>query len=253
MGNSMSSRPLVSVICSTYNNPFFLEMALLSLKEQSFKSFEVIIADDGSGPATKKLIEKYQVIFPFLLIHAWHEDKGYRKNKIQNQAISMSCGQILVFIDDNCICRKNFLRDHAEVYKSNKESDYILIGRKVELGKKYTSILRPENISKSLLGLFPFKLWLSCLDGDSRSFLRTYSVKNLFLRKVLKADHVGDILEENYSLPKKTMAAINRLDEKNSSVNDVSSRLRNSGIKKIEKKYFAPMFQLYREERLSRT
>ena len=77
----MGTKPLVTVICSTYNNPHFLEMVLLSLKEQTFKDFEVIIADDGSKPETKKLISKYQLKLPFLLIHAWHEDKDLGKVK----------------------------------------------------------------------------------------------------------------------------------------------------------------------------
>ena len=137
----MGAKPLVTVICSTYNNPHFLEMVLLSLKEQSFKDFEVIIADDGSKPETKKLVQKYQTLSPFLLIHAWHEDKGFRKSKIYNQAIEMSSGDLLVFIDEDCICRKNFLQDHVSIYKKNREAEkgYLLMGERVELGKKLHS------------------------------------------------------------------------------------------------------------------
>ena len=254
----MGTKPLVTVICSTYNNPHFLEMVLLSLKEQTFKDFEVIIADDGSKPETKKLIEKYQLEFPFLLIHAWHEDKGFRKSKIHNQAIEMSCGDLLVFIDGDCICRKDFLKDHVSIYKKNKkcEKGYVFMGRRVELGKKYTQRLSPTKSNQSLLGAFPFKLWLSCLQGDSRSFLRTYSIKNKVLRKALKADHVNDLLGCNFSLPKETLLSINGfnedLDGGNDSIGedgDIFIRLKNLGVLRIGKKYFAPMFHLYHERK----
>jgi glycosyltransferase involved in cell wall biosynthesis len=229
-------------------------MVLLSLKEQTFKNFEVIIADDGSKLETKKLIEKYQLTFP--LIHAWHEDKGFRKSKIHNQAIKMSCGDLLVFIDGDCICRKDFLQDHVSIYRKNKdrEKSYVFMGRRVELGKTYTQRLSPQKSVQSLLGTFPFRLWLSCLSGDSRSFLRTYSVKNSALRKILKADEVNDLLGCNFSLPKKTLLSINGfnedLDGGNDSIGedgDIFVRLRNSGVKTIGKKYFAPMFHLYHE------
>ena len=230
-------------------------MVLLSLKEQTFTDFEVIIADDGSRPETKDLIEKYQLLFPFLLIHAWHEDKGFRKSKIHNEAIKMSCGDLLVFIDGDCICRRDFLKDHVSIYKKNKnhERGYVFMGRRVELGKAYT-----QKISsiQSLMGAFPFKLWLSCLKGDSRSFLRTYSIKNPSLRKLLKADDVKDLLGSNFSLPKKTLLSINGfnedLDGGNDSIGedgDIFIRLKNSGVKRIGKKYFAPMFHLYHERK----
>jgi|WetSurMetagenome_2_1015567.scaffolds.fasta_scaffold369911_2 GT2 family glycosyltransferase len=38
----------VSAIISTYNNPGFLELCLLGFMRQSYKNFEIIIADDGS-------------------------------------------------------------------------------------------------------------------------------------------------------------------------------------------------------------
>ena len=130
------------------------------------------------------------------------------------------------------------------------------MGRRVELGKKYTQKLSPAKSNQSLLGAFPFKLWLSCLQGDSRSFLRTYSIKNKVLRKVLKADQVNDLLGCNFSLPKETLLSINGfnedLDGGNDSIGedgDIFIRLKNLGVLRIGKKYFAPMFHLHHERK----
>ena len=40
--------PSVSLIIAFYNNIEWLEMIFEQLKKQTFKSFEVVIADDGS-------------------------------------------------------------------------------------------------------------------------------------------------------------------------------------------------------------
>lgn len=67
----------IGVIISTYNNPKWLEKTLWGYMCQSRPADEIIVADDGSGPETKALIEAYMGKLP--LSHVWHEDKGFRK------------------------------------------------------------------------------------------------------------------------------------------------------------------------------
>ena len=40
--------PEVSVIISTYNQPEWLKKVLFGYENQSFRDFEIVIADDGS-------------------------------------------------------------------------------------------------------------------------------------------------------------------------------------------------------------
>lgn len=47
----------ISVILSTYNATKWLEKVLWGYNNQIFKDFEIVIADDGSGPETKELID----------------------------------------------------------------------------------------------------------------------------------------------------------------------------------------------------
>src|SRR5665647_945435 len=48
---------LISVIVTTYNREDALAAVLRSLRGQTDPDFEVIVADDGSGPATAALVE----------------------------------------------------------------------------------------------------------------------------------------------------------------------------------------------------
>ena len=52
--------PQISIILSTYNQPSWLEKALQGYEFQTFKDFEILIADDGSEDETKLLIENYK-------------------------------------------------------------------------------------------------------------------------------------------------------------------------------------------------
>lgn len=63
----------VSLVISTYNWKEALCLCLLSVTRQTVVPAEVIIADDGSRPDTKLLIEDFQQNFPCPIKHIWHE------------------------------------------------------------------------------------------------------------------------------------------------------------------------------------
>ena len=93
----------ISVIISTYNSPKWLEKVLWGYACQSLKGFEIVIADDGSGDKTKKLINQFRNEAGFLIRHVWHEDKGFRKWNIVNKAIAEATGSYLIFTDGDCV------------------------------------------------------------------------------------------------------------------------------------------------------
>ena len=51
---------LISVIVAVYNRADALDAVLRSLSRQTDRNFEVIIADDGSGPEIAELIEAWR-------------------------------------------------------------------------------------------------------------------------------------------------------------------------------------------------
>ena len=59
--------PKVSVILSTYNQPAWLEKVFWGYGVQTFHDFEIVVADDGSGPETQALIARYQAEMPYPL------------------------------------------------------------------------------------------------------------------------------------------------------------------------------------------
>ncbi len=101
-----------SVIISTYNAPLWLEKVIWGYEAQTYRDFELVIADDGSRKETTDLIDIYRKKGKLTIQHVWHEDSGFRKCKIMNAAIVAAKGNYLVFSDGDCIPRADFLAQH---------------------------------------------------------------------------------------------------------------------------------------------
>ena len=59
----------ISVIVSTYNAEEWLEKVLWGFEIQTYQNFELIIADDGSGPKTKSLIDDLSQKLTYPIVH----------------------------------------------------------------------------------------------------------------------------------------------------------------------------------------
>ena len=107
------SDPTLTLIVSTYNAPHALAKVFNALRRQRTRALETIVADDGSGEETVKLITETAGTFPGELRHCWQSNKGFRKAVILNKAISMARGDYLVFLDGDCVPEPEFVADHA--------------------------------------------------------------------------------------------------------------------------------------------
>ena len=107
----------LSVLFTTYNAPLWLEKVFWGLAEQSWRAFDIIVADDGSAKATRAMIDRYRPEFANIgvgLAHLWQRDAGFRKCRILNKAILQAPHPYIVFTDGDCILRRDFLAVHAE-------------------------------------------------------------------------------------------------------------------------------------------
>ena len=78
-----------SVIVTTYNRPDALAAVLQGLAAQTERDFEVLVADDGSGPETAQVVQEQARAFPVPLVHVWQEDQGFRAGAARNRAVAV--------------------------------------------------------------------------------------------------------------------------------------------------------------------
>lgn len=105
----------IGIIISTYNNPVWLEKTLWGYMSQVRPADEIIIADDGSKPETHDMVRNYEDKLP--IKYVWHEDKGFRKTKILNAALKAAQSDYLIFTDQDCVPRDDFVAVHERYAK----------------------------------------------------------------------------------------------------------------------------------------
>ncbi|MDH3859908.1 MAG: glycosyltransferase family 2 protein [Gammaproteobacteria bacterium] len=108
-----------SVIFTTYNHPKWLEKTLWGFSAQTYRDFEIIVADDGSGAETREVVERFRSQIDIPIQHLWQEDDGFRKCRILNKAIVASRGEYLIFTDGDCIPNPDFVKNHVELSAEN--------------------------------------------------------------------------------------------------------------------------------------
>lgn len=145
---------LISVIVITYNREDALDAVLRSLARQTDRDFEVVVADDGSGPATTELLERWKSKIAQRIDRVWHEDRGFRAAEIRNRAILASRGTYCVFLDGDCIVRPDFVATHRRL----AEAGCFVTGNRILLSPELTArILREGLMPES----WSFGRWLA--------------------------------------------------------------------------------------------
>jgi glycosyltransferase involved in cell wall biosynthesis len=132
---------LISVIVTTWNREDALDAVLRSLAVQTDSDFEVIIADDGSGEGTAKLIADWVPKLGCPLKHVWQEHRGFRAAEIRNRAILASAGVYCIFLDGDCIARPGFIATHRLL----SEQSWFVTGNRILMSEHLTAtILRDK-------------------------------------------------------------------------------------------------------------
>lgn len=134
--------PRVSVVVTTYNQPGQLELVLLGYAVQDHPSFDVVVADDGSGPQTRGVVERMRAETGLRIVHVWHEDRGFRKTEILNRAILAAPGDYLLFTDGDCIPRSDLVSTHARLARRGR----FLSGGYLKLPAQVTAAVNAEAV-----------------------------------------------------------------------------------------------------------
>jgi glycosyltransferase involved in cell wall biosynthesis len=224
----------ISVIISTYNSVEWLKKVIWGYNTQTYRNFEMVIADDGSRQDTFDLIEelKKEVFYP--IIHVWHEDNGFQKSQILNKAIIACTTDYIMMSDGDCIPRPDFVEQHIKF----REEGYFLSGGYHKLPLELSQNITKEDIYSG-----------KCFDV---SWLKKNGMKSSFKNnKVSSTGLKSSILNfltpttpswngHNASGWKKDILAINGFDERmqyGGQDRELGERLVNYGIKPKQIRY----------------
>jgi glycosyltransferase involved in cell wall biosynthesis len=154
---------LISLIVTTYEWPQALQHVLECLGRQRDDRFEVIVADDGSGPETAAIIQSFGKQARIPVRHVWQPHQGFRAAESRNRAVAASTGDYLVFLDGDCLARPGFLDAHRAL----AEPGWLVAGNRVLLAESFTTRLLSSSDAVSYWSRQRARGWLGArLRGD---------------------------------------------------------------------------------------
>jgi GT2 family glycosyltransferase len=237
----MSSRPglSLSIIVTTYNNPRALALVLAALARQTVHEFEVLVADDGSGPETADLVAQHASWSRIPIRHVWHPDEGFRKCTITNKAILAASGEYLIFFDGDCLPPSRCVDMHV---RAARPGSY-LAGGKIPLHERLGSRLSVQEIESGMLD--GVGLWWLSVGKRRRLLLRHVPVlRDIMDRRVPRQPSWRG---ENSSAFASDVRRIGGFDERFTygyEDADFGHRLQAAGVEGRSVRYRVPVFHL---------
>ena len=111
----MVIKPFFSIIIPLYNKEDYIEATLISILNQTFTDFEVIIVNDGS---TDSSLEKTKNIISNFENHIIINQKNKGLSASRNKGISKAKGEVIALIDADDLWHENFLKSIFSLYSN---------------------------------------------------------------------------------------------------------------------------------------
>jgi cellulose synthase/poly-beta-1,6-N-acetylglucosamine synthase-like glycosyltransferase len=239
----------VSIIIAVYKDIESLNIIIEALKTQTYKNFEVIVAEDNNAQTMKDYIVSIKGLE---VKHTFQEDNGVRKSRSQNNGILASSGEYLIFLDGDIIPYTTFVQGHVELAQKGR----VLAGRRVNLNEKLTQKFRNNSLLpirlEKLYFIFGFKLMF---DRNARFEQGIHINPNSFIYKqfINSRKRNTSLIGCNFSCFKDDMVIINCFDESYGESSlpddmDLDWRFRAYGLELKSCKNVANTFHLYHKK-----
>ncbi len=234
-----------AVVITTYNRPEALAAVLDGYLAQDDTHFELIVADDGSGDETRRLVADYARRAPFRLEHIWQEDRGFRAAAIRNRALLATQAEYIVFSDGDCIPRSSFVSRHQTL----AERRYFLAGNRVLLSRGFTQSVLQE---RTPIHRWSAARWAGArVRGDINRALPLVALPDAPFRRLAPARWEG-VKTCNLSAWRDDLVRINGFDETYSGWgledSDLVIRLIHAGVRHKSARFATPVFHLWHPE-----
>jgi len=100
------------LVVTTHERPDALARVLDAVAAQSRLPDELIVADDGSGPATAEVVGQHAAHAPYPVRHEWQAHAGFRAGRIRNAAVARTRCEYVVLLDGDMVAHPGLLADH---------------------------------------------------------------------------------------------------------------------------------------------
>jgi glycosyltransferase involved in cell wall biosynthesis len=212
-----------SIIIGTHNDAHILESTLAAFAVQSFQDFELVLADDGSTQNYAAILESWAPRFAHGIQHVTQEKIGFRKTRILNRAIHVSCFDRIIVSDMDCLPHRDFVRNHL----SYLTPGVAITGRRTHISPEL--VPTAVEILQRGLNLGPARLVRLRLQGKARI------IEHGFVSPILYESSNLRLHGSNFSVSRNDLLAVNGFNEEfvgwGKEDSDLGQRLQFSGVR----------------------
>lgn len=109
---------LVTVVIAAHNEEAVIVRTLESIRRSTYRSFEVLVADDASGDLTGRLVRDYQLRHPEMDLRIVRMKKNVGKGAALNAALRRHArGQFVMTLDADSIIRRDAIKNALSYFE----------------------------------------------------------------------------------------------------------------------------------------
>lgn len=156
----------ISVVLPCFNDAEFIEQAIDSVLNQSYKCYEIIVVDDGSNLLTKDVLINIKYKISKLITQ---ENSG--QSVARNVGIKNATGNLILVLDSDDFFEPSFCEEAILIFKNNKDTKIVTCYANLLINKKLVLVYKPSGgdiknflTDNEALGSAMFKKedWLDC-------------------------------------------------------------------------------------------
>lgn len=140
------SIPHITVIMPVFNGRHFIEEAVRSVINQTFKSFELLIIDDGSVDSSWEIIQKLQAEYP-RFIRSFKLSSNGGAFKATNYALRFARGEFIALMDCDDISHPERFQRQIKFFKENP--DVAILGTQAVVINQNGEVIGYKKVPKS--------------------------------------------------------------------------------------------------------
>ena len=112
-------KPDISVIMSVYNGETYLKEAIESVRNQTFKNWELIVINDCSTDSTAEILADFSLKDERIKVHT--NEVNLRLPTSLNKGISLSAGKYIARMDADDICLPDRFEKQYKFMEENSD------------------------------------------------------------------------------------------------------------------------------------
>jgi glycosyltransferase involved in cell wall biosynthesis len=138
--------PRVSVIVPAHNAAPFIEETLESVREQTYRDWEVVAVDDGSSDSTWELLQNAGTG-----VRCFRRERAGGPAVARNLALSKATGEFMVFLDADDLLLPRYVESQLACYEAAKrprgaEVGLVACDARILIGEEYAPYTHLERI-----------------------------------------------------------------------------------------------------------